>query len=382
MSVDLLIQIIFWVSFFLIFWTYFGYMFTLKVISILHGKKARKGAYFPDVSLIIAAFNEENNIRQKIENSFSLTYPKEKLEIIVVSDGSTDTTEDIVRSFKDRGVKLLTLPERQGKHFAQGKGIKIAKNELLVFSDASTFLRSNAIENIIENFADPEIGCVSGLDEIKSDGFNSQGEGFYVKYEMKLRALESISNSLVGVSGSFFAVRKNLCKNWIGNLSSDFYLPIITYMNGYRTVLENTAIGYYEILGEQRNEFARKVRTIVHGMGVLLRFKEILNPFKYGFFSMQMISHKLSRWLVPLYLIFLFWTNLLLIDTAGIFLITLIIQTIFYLFALAGYLISGLKRHFIFKIPLFFVMVNYSSIVAWHNFLLGNKFIIWEPTKR
>ena len=382
MNVDLIIQIIFWVSFFLIFWTCFGYMIMLKVISVLRGKKVKKGGYFPEVSLIITVFNEENNIREKIENSFSLTYPKEKLEIIVVSDGSTDRTEDIVKSFKDKRIKLLTLPQRQGKHFGQGKGIKIAKSELLVFSDVSTFLRSDAIENIVENFADPEIGCVSGLDEVKSGGFSSQGEGFYVKYEMKLRALESISNSLVGVSGSFFAVRKHLCKNWIGNLSSDFYLPIIIYINGYRTVLEDTAIVYYEILDEQRNEFTRKVRTIVHGMEVLFRFKEILNPFKYGLYSMQMMSHKLSRWLVPLYLIFLFWTNLLLIDTAAIFLVALIFQTVFYLLALAGFLISGLERHFIFKIPLFFVMVNYSIIVAWHNFLLGNKFIIWEPTKR
>jgi len=382
MSVDLAIQVIFWVSFPLIFWTYFGYMITLKVISVLCGKRVKKSEYFPEVSLIVTAFNEENNIRQKIENSFSLTYPEEKLEIIVVSDGSTDKTEDIVRSFKDRGVKLLALPERQGKHYGQGKGIKIAKSELLIFTDASTFLKSDAIENIIENFADPEIGCVSGLDEIKSTDGSSRGEGFYVKYEMKLRALESVSNSLVGVSGSFFAVRKKLCKNWIGSLSSDFYLPIIAHMNGYRTVLENTAIGYYEIQDEQRDEFARKVRTIVHGMEVLFRFKEILNPFKYGFFSLQMTSHKLSRWLVPLYLIFLFWTNLLLIDTAGIFLITLIIQTVFYLLALAGYLISGLRKHFIFKIPLFFVMVNCSIIAAWHNFLLGKKFIKWEPTKR
>ncbi len=382
MNTELIMQIIFWFLLSLIFWTYFGYMFALKVISVFRRKKVKKSEYYPEVSLIITAFNEENNIRRKIENSLALNYPEDKLEIIVVSDGSTDNTEDIVRSFEDKGIKLLASSEREGKHFGQGKGVEIAKSELLVFSDVSTFLKSDAVENIIENFADPKIGCISGQDEIKSERFSSQGEGFYVRYEMELRALESASNSLVGVSGSFFAIRKILCENWIGNLSSDFYLPIMTYMNGYRTVLEETAIGYYEILDEERNEFARKVRTIVHGMGVLFRFKEILNPFKYGFFSIQMISHKLSRWLVPLYLIFLFLINLLLIDTTSVFLITLTIQAVFYLLALAGYLIPGLKRHFIFKIPLFFVMVNYSIIVAWYNFLLGKSFIIWEPTKR
>jgi cellulose synthase/poly-beta-1,6-N-acetylglucosamine synthase-like glycosyltransferase len=319
MIVDSIIKIIFWFSLFLVFWTYFGYLLTLKTISISRRKKVRKGADFPDVSLIVTAFNEESNIRQKIENCFSLAYPREKLEIIVVSDGSTDGTNDIVRSFSDRGIILLAQPERQGKHFGQGHGIKTAKNEILVFSDATTYLRSDAIENIVKNFADPEIGCVSGQDEIRSSGSASQGEGFYVKYEMKLRTLESRANSLVGVSGSFFAVRKHLCREWIGNLSSDFYLPIITYMNGYRTVLENAAIGYYEILDDPGHEFVRKVRTIVHGMEVLSRFKDILNPLKYGFFSLQMISHKLSRWLVPLYLVFLFWANLLLMDSAVIF---------------------------------------------------------------
>jgi cellulose synthase/poly-beta-1,6-N-acetylglucosamine synthase-like glycosyltransferase len=357
-------------------------MFTLKAISVFHGKKVKKEAYFPDVSLIITAFNEENNIRQKIENCFSLAYPEDRLEIIVVSDGSTDGTEGIVSSYKDRGVILLALPERQGKHYGQGEGIKIAKSELLVLSDATTFLKSDAIEKIIENFADPEIGCVSGLDEIKSGRSNSEGEGFYVKYEMKLRSLESSANSLIGVSGSFFAVRKHLCENWIGSMSSDFYLPIIAYKNGYRTVLENTATGYYEILHDPRNEFARKVRTVVHGMEVLFHFKEILNPLKYGFFAVQMISHKLSRWLVPLYLIFFFLMNLSLVNKGDFYLLAMVGQLVFYSLALAGHLVPELKESIIFKIPLFFVMVNYSIIVSWYNFFLGKKFITWEPTKR
>jgi len=375
-------EIIFWISLLLVFWTYFGYMITLKTISIIPGKKVNKEAYHPGVSMIITAFNEENNIRRKLENCFSLTYPKDRLEIIVVSDGSTDGTEEIVRSYEDWGVKLLAFPERRGKHYGQGDGIIAAKYDLLVLSDATTFLESDALEKIVANFADPEIGCVSGKDEIKGGPSASQGEGFYVKYEMKLRELESAANSLVGVSGSFFAVRKDLCKDWIGGMSSDFYLPIMTYKAGYRTVLEKEAAGYYEIPEKQHNEFERKVRTIVHGMEVLFRFKEILNPFEYRFFSLQMISHKLSRWLVPFYLIFIFLANLQLSGTSDFYLLAMIAQFLFYSLALAGYLVPELKENIIFKIPLFFVMVNYSILVSWYNYILGKKFITWEPTKR
>lgn len=377
-----MIEFIFWVSLLLIIWTYFGYMIFLKAISIARGNNVKKREFYPPVSLIITAFNEEGRIKDKLENCLSLTYPGDKLEIIVVSDGSTDETEDIVRTYEDRGVKLLALPQRHGKHHGQGKGIEFAKNELLVLSDASTFLKEDAVEKIVENLADPEVGCVSGFDRIDTDLSVPQGEGFYVKYEMKLRELESAFGSLVGVSGSFFAVRRILCKNWIGDLSSDFYLPIFARMKNYRTVLENSAVGYYRILEEQRDEFARKVRTVVHGMEVLFKFKGILNPLRYGFFSIQMISHKLSRWLVPFYLLLLFLMSLMLYERPGIYSIALLLQIIFYMLALAGYLAPGLKKYIIFRIPLFFVMVNFSIIAAWHNFIMGNKFVIWEPTKR
>jgi cellulose synthase/poly-beta-1,6-N-acetylglucosamine synthase-like glycosyltransferase len=382
MSIELIIQIIFWIMLFLIFWTYFGYLITMKVISFFRSKEVKKQAYSPEVSLIITAYNEEKNIGKKIENSLAQDYLKDKLEIIVVSDGSTDKTIDIVRSYQDKGVKLLSLPARHGKHYGQGKGIEMAKSDIIVLSDAATFLKHDAVEKIVRNFVDPKIGCVSGIDEIQNADSKSHGEGTYIKYEMKLRALESAVNSLVGVSGSFFAFRKYLCQGWIDNMSSDFYMPILSYINGYRTVLEKEAVGYYEVLNESQKEFTRKVRTVVHGMEVLFRFKGILNPFKYGLYSCQMISHKLLRWLVPLYLVFLFWSNLLLISQNTFFLITLILQVVFYMLAIFASLIKGLKNILIFRIPLFFVMVNYSIVVAWHNYFIGRNFVLWEPTKR
>lgn len=376
------LNIIFWLILFLIFWTYFGYFLMLKVVSILYTKKVNKSEDYPDVSLIITAYNEEARIGQKIENSLALDYPTDKLEIIVVSDGSTDRTREIVRSYSNKGVQLLSIPERHGKHYGQGKGIAIARNDLLVLSDATTFLSRDAVRKIIRSFADPSVGCVSGEDRLKSGESDSSGEGMYVRYEMKLRRLESLVGSLVGVSGCFFAVRRELCRDWIGNMSSDFYLPNIAIINGYRTVVEPEALGYYEVVGKPEKEFERKVRTVVHGMEVLAKFKTVLNPLKYGAYSLQMMSHKVSRWLIPVYLILLMVLNLLLVNHGIIFQILLLAQIIFYLFGGLAFLAKGLQEKFIFKVPFFFMMVNASILVAWYGFLSKKDYVTWESTER
>lgn len=367
---------------FLIFWTYFGYMGLLWILSRLWSHDNKKQTFLPEVTLVITAYNEESRIREKLENTLALSYPKDMLEIIVVSDGSTDKTEEYVRSFQDRGVQLLAIPDRHGKHYGQRRGWEAAKNDILVFTDATTFLAEDAVKKIVGNFDDPKIGCVSSADRMRSVDSEASSEGLYVKYEMKLRSLESKVCSLVGVSGSFFAVRKHLCYGWVDNMSADFFLPILTHIKGYRIILETEAVGHYEVLHEPTKEFTRKVRTVVHGLEVLFRFKEILNPFKYGFFSFQMLNHKLSRWLVPLYLIFLLWTNFLLIDQKCFYSIIFFAQLLFYLLGLLAFLFKSLEHIFIFRLPLFFIMVNYSIIVAWHHYLIGDKFVLWEPTRR
>lgn len=359
-----------------------GYYFMLRIISIFYSRKVNKQEFIPEVSLVITAYNEEKKIRQKLENTLALLYPKDRLEIIVVSDGSTDKTEELVSTHRDKGIRLLALSDRHGKHFAQYKGIEVAQYDILVLTDATTFLKEDAVAKIVQNFSDPNIGCISGKDRVKSPEPGLQGEGAYVNYEMKLRALESKLNSLVGVSGSFFAVRKNLCEIWHSDLSSDFYLPILSYMKGYRTVLEPEAIGYYEVLKEPQKEFQRKVRTVVRGLEVLFKFKKIMNPLKYGIYSLQMISHKLFRWLVPICLILLFFINLFLFSQDLFYRILLIMQILFYIVALLAFFVKKLQDIMPFKIPFFFIVVNLSILVAWHNFLIGKRFVIWEPTKR
>lgn len=375
-------EAIFWLSVIGIFWAYFGYWLMLKGLSLFYTRPVARGEAKPPLSIVITAYNEERRIAEKLDNTLALDYPKEMLEIIVVSDGSTDRTEDIVRSYAERGVKLLAIEGRHGKHYGQGRGIRMATSEIVILTDATTFLESDGAAMIVRNFADPTIGCVSSEDRMKSSGGGETGEGMYVTYEMKLRALESAVGSLVGVSGSFWAVRKHLCGDWIDNMSADFYMPSITRINGLRTVVEPQARGYYEVLRDPQKEFARKVRTIVHGFEVLFRFARVLNPFRYGFYAVQMFSHKLCRWLAPLFLIAALVSNIFLWGNGLFYQVAIVAQAGLYALSVLAYLVRRLQGVIIFKVPFFFVMFNLSILVAWYKYLTGQEYVTWEATKR
>lgn len=381
-TTTLIFQIVFWLSVLLIVYTYFGYLLVLKCIASFKSKEVSRDDITPPISIIITAYNEEKRIAQKLDNTLGVDYPKEQMEIIVVSDGSTDRTDEIVKSYADRGVQLLRIEGRNGKHYGQGRGIRMAKNDIVVLTDATTFLESKGIKNIICNFADPGVGCVSSEDRMKSVGSSHSGEGAYVRYEMKLRRLESATGSLIGVSGSFFAARRHLTEGWIDNMSADFFMPLLTHKNNMRTIIEPAAVGYYEVVNKPGKEFTRKVRTIVHGLEVLFKFKELLNPFKHGPYSFKILSHKLSRWLVPVYMFGALISNILLYSVHPFYEVTLMVQAVLYVLALLGYLFPRLNKVFIFRIPFFFVMVNWSIVVSWYNFLIGKEFVVWEPTKR
>jgi cellulose synthase/poly-beta-1,6-N-acetylglucosamine synthase-like glycosyltransferase len=378
----LIFKLLFWIALFPVFWTYIGYFIFLKAMSLGFSKKVGKRNDYPPISIIIAAYNEENRIKQKIENTLSVNYPKERREIIVVSDGSTDATPEIAKSYESQGVRVSSYSVRRGKHYCQGEGIQIAQNDIVVLSDATTFLMPDSLEKIISNFADPTIGCVSGHDKIQAVDGSSSGEGAYVKYEMKVRELESRVGSLVGVSGSFFAIRKKLCQPWYPDMSSDFYLPLLCRIKGYRSILDSEAIGYYSVLSNQKAEFRRKVRTVVHGIDALFKIRKVANPFRYGFFSIQVISHKLFRWLVPFCLILIFISNLFVLNQGAFFKTLFLMQSLFYGVALLGLIVKNLKELIIFRIPSFFVMANFSILVAWFKLMTGERYVTWDSTKR
>lgn len=376
-----MMQFIFWISVLFIFYAYLGYPLALKILSFFRQRPVKKGDITPLVSLIITAYNEEKRIRGKIENSLEQAYPKDRLEIIVASDCSSDETDDIVRSFQPHGIKLVRAAERKGKENAQKLAVSVAAGEILVFSDVATILNPDGVSNIVRNFSDPTVGCVSSIDKfIDSDGKIS-GEGAYVRYEMFLRSLESKVNTLVGLSGSFFAARKEVCKNWAPDLQSDFNTLLNSVRHGLRGISDPDSIGYYKNIKDEKKEYDRKVRTVLRGISVFMKSLPLLNSFSYGLFSFQLISHKLCRWLVPFFMISAFLSNLILAGDLLLYQIVFMLQSVFYLMALLGRTTNLFSRN-ILKLPSFFVVVNLSILNAWYLYIRGKRMVAWNPSQR
>src|SRR5437867_3958105 len=223
-------------------YAYGGYPLILWLLSRVMGYGVRKGDMEPRVSMIIAVHNEEQRIHEKLENALTQDYPKDRLEIIVASDCSTDDTDAIVFQYGDRGVVLVRTPERNGKEAAQGTAMKAATGDILVFSDAATVLPADSIRNIVRNFYDPRVGCVSSVDRLLTDDGKVAGEGAYVRYEMLLRRLESQIGTVVGLSGSFFAARRELCEPWRSDLQSDFNTVLNAVRRGFRAVSDPDSV--------------------------------------------------------------------------------------------------------------------------------------------
>ncbi|GKS58892.1 glycosyl transferase [Nitrospira sp.] len=363
-------------------YAYAGYPLMLWGLSRFRSRRVERGAIHPPVSFIITAFNEENRIQEKLKNALAQDYPRDRIEIIVASDCSTDGTDDIVRSHATAGVRLARLPHKGGKEAAQKFAVESATGEVLVFSDVATTLPPSGISTIVMNFADPSVGCVSSVDRFVDEDGRVSGEGAYVTYEMTLRRLESAVNSLVGLSGSFFAARREVCLDWAPDLQSDFNTLLNSVKRGLRGVSDPDSVGYYKNLADERKEYDRKVRTVVRGISVFMRSLSLLNPFKYHLFAWQLFSHKLCRWMVPFALIVALVTNILLAWDSDVYRALVVGQVVFYGLA-ALYRWSGwLPKMAVLRLPSFFVMVNLSILDAWIRYLRGDRILYWDPSKR
>jgi len=372
--------VIFFLSLFLVFYAYFGYPLSLLIFKIFRKTENRRERISPPVTLIITAFNEEKRIREKLENSLKLDFPKEKLQIIVASDGSDDNTNNLVRSYAGKGVELIEITNRAGKENAQKEAVGHARGDIIVFSDVATILEPNGLWEIVSNFADPSVGCVSSEDRLIGQDGKPSGEGFYVRYEMWLRRLESSVNSLVGLSGSFFAARKMVCQDFSGDVQSDFRTLLSSIKLGLRGVSDHKAIGCYLDIAVEKREFERKIRTVLRGLTVFFKHLEFLNIITYGLFSYQFFCHKLLRWLVPFFLVVAFFSNIVLAQSSVFFVALLAGQIIFYTIAILGWATLSLKG--VLKIPMFFVVVNAAIVVAWCKYLTGKRVILWTPSER
>ncbi len=361
---------------------YFGYPCSLMCISLLRSKSVRKGAFLPRLTFLITACNEEKRIRSKLENTLALEYPRELLQVLVASDGSTDSTNAIVREFADHGVELLQITERRGKESAQKDAVAVAVGEVIVFSDVATRIAPDALEKMMMNFADPAVGCVSSVDRVVGCDGKPCGEGAYVRYEMWLRELESRVSSLVGLSGSFFAARREVCRDFSADMQSDFRTVLNSMKLGLRGVNDPEVIGYYPDVASVSREFDRKVRTVLRGMTVFFRNLEFLNPFRYGLFAYQYFCHKLMRWLVPFFLTIAFASSLIAAIHSQIAMMFLFLQLIFYGLAIVGWLFPRLHSSVVVKIPLYFMTVNMAIVFAWWRYVRGTRMVMWVPSQR
>ena len=370
-------EVAFWSSVALVLYAHLGYPLALMALSLIRNRPVETGTVTPRVSFIIAAHNEGRRIRGKIENTLGQNYPAASLEIIVASDCSTDGTDEIVGSYSDR-VRLVRAPERRGKEAAQQLAVEAASGEILVFSDVATALAADGISSIVRNFADPTVGCVSSVDRFIDPDGRITGEGAYVRYEMFLRTLETRVNSLVGLSGSFFAARREVCRKWAADRQSDFNTLLNAVDMGLRGVLDPDSAGYYRNIVDDRREFQRKVRTVVRGISVLAANVRMLDPVRYGLFSWQLLSHKVCRWLVPFAMIVACLSNALLISRSPVYLASFVVQVGFYAAALGG-LWTGFR---VLRIPSFLLMVNLAILTAWFRYARGERITSWNPSER
>ncbi len=330
----------------------------------------------------MAAYNEEAIIKEKILNTLELDYPVKQREIFIVSDGSTDNTNNIVKEFESKGIRLIEVQDRKGKENAQLAAIKQAKGDILVFSDAATHIPKTALKRIAATFENENIGALSSEDRVITESGKVSGESAYIKYEMWLRSIETQANSLVGLSGSFFACRKNICENWDVDVPSDFNTALNCVEKGLTAVSHPGVLGCYAELKDDAKEYQRKLRTTIRGITAIVHKPSVLNPFRYGLFSFQVFSHKIMRWLVPWFQLLLFISTAL-IWNQNIYTMTLFLgQLGFYGLAITGWTVRASRKNPFIKIPFYFMQVNTAIAQASLQFLLGKRISMWESSKR
>lgn len=372
-------RLLFWVSVAGIVYPYAGYPVLLSVLGRLRRRPALPVTpTLPTVSMIVPVHNEGKRIAAKLANTAALDYPAERIEVLFVSDGSTDDTAEFIRRGATPRMTLIEMPQRGGKAAALNAGLANARHEILVFTDASIMLETGALRAIVRQFQDPAVGCVSGEDRIADGG----GEGLYGRYELWLRRLESDVASIVGASGSFYAQRRSLCRPFAEGMAPDFLSVLRTVEQGARAVTDSTAIGAMTSLKDPRLEFERKVRTLIRGLTTLFAHPHLLNPFRFGTFAFLLGSHKLLRWTVPFFLVGALVSAAVLWQSP-LFLAALMAQVLAYAVAYAAYRQwGGLQNGMPGKVALYFVSANVSILVAWIRYFQGVRQELWTPSAR
>ena len=387
------VKIIFWISLILVFYTYVGYGILIWLLVrikrlLINKKNNATSSSLPKVSLIVAAYNEEDYIEQKIANTLQLDYPQELLELIFITDGSTDLTMELIRKYTE--IQLLHQPERKGKVAAMNRAVQFVTAPILVFCDANTELNPGCIREIVKHYNDPKVGAVAGEKKILtvSNGKAAgSGEGAYWKYESLLKQLDSELYSTVGAAGELFSIRTRLFEQAPeGTIIEDFVQSLRVCVKGYVVRYEPNAFAA-ELPSESiREEMKRKVRICAGAFQAMGLLKELFNVFKYPVLSFQFISHRILRWtLCPIALITLLASNIFLaLATDGEFYqLFLICQVLFYSLAVIGWVYANKNVKIkILYIPFYFLFMNAAVFIGFSRYVRKKQSVLWEKAAR
>ena len=380
-------------SLFIIFYTYIGYgmllYLTLKLLRIFgRRKEVTFKPFHPNVTIIVAAYNEALFIEEKIKNTLSLEYPADKLHFIFITDGSTDGTPEIIRSYPQ--IQLMHQNKRAGKIAAVHRAMKEVKDEIVVFTDANTMLNKEALLFISTHYQDGKVGAVSGEKRVLMDDSAdaTAGEGFYWKYESALKKWDSELYSVVGAAGELFSIRRALYEPVLSDtILDDFMISMNIALKGYKIIYEPNAFATETASANTEEELKRKIRIAAGGFQSMLRLKRLLWPFPYPLLTFEYISHRLLRWLITPYLLILaFIINFLILfkqNDTYFFLILFCLQVLFYAASFLGWIFERRQLKLkLFFIPYYFCLMNYAVIAGMIRFIFMEQSVLWEKAKR
>ena len=379
--------IIFWILVSIIFYTYLGFGLILYITSKLKSKTKRELTsvnYIPKVSVIIAAYNEEKVIEDRIDNLLESDYPSDKLEIIVASDGSQDETVNKVTKYNDHRVRVLDFKQNQGRAYVHNQAVKSSSGEIIFFTDADTIFYSNFISKITQNFSDEKLGCVAGnlTFSINKNSHYEISESLYWKYERMLRCLESRLGILPFASGACLAMRRKIFEKIDFASDVDNVIPLKTIIKGYKVLYDNGAKSFEKAPASLSNQFTRRYRIAARSMrDILIFIPAILKNKKFGVLWV-IVSHRLLRWWVSFALPIIFISNLFLLNHSLLYTYTLLFQTIIYLIALVGWISEKMKFSLpaIFKMPVIYMSMNWAFILATIDVITGKSIKTYSRT--
>lgn len=376
---------LFFAALFLLIYIYLGYPAVLFILSLFK-RKPDEGSlidYMPSVTLIIPARNEEKVIVEKIKNCQKLTYPKEKLEILILSDQSTDRTVELVKQYSDDQIKLLELTKRHGKTAAQNKAAEWAGGKILVFSDANAMYEPDALEQLVKHFEDPTVGCVCGelCYSNSADSTVGKEEGLYWQYEKFIKRHEDRFFSIIGANGSIYAIRKSNYVPLDENVISDFIEPLEIVHDGKKAVYEATAISIEDSSKTFDEELKRKRRIISRSLYSLSRHRHLINPFRSIALTFEILSHKVLRWMSPIFQGLLLISNLFLLDSLY-FRTVFLLQAIFYLLSWIGFAFRNSSQlPSLIYLPFYFNLINYASLMGIWDWMRKKHAVVWDPIR-